>query len=646
MRCPVCAHENKADARFCVYCGAELQHESGVLQAGQLVDNGTYRIIRPLGKGGMGAVYLAANTKAFDRTCVVKEVIEYYDPTDPEEREKAIRRFEAEARTLASLKHPGIPDIYAYFSERGRNYLVMEYIEGPDLADGLTRQHDGSIIPGKAQPVEDVIQYAIEICQVLDYLEHHEPPVIHNDIKPANIILDQNSGRAVLVDFGTARTRYARPSAAAPSAQRASVYGTVGYAAAELYEGKAEPRSDIYALAATMYHLLTDDDPRDHPFQFPRMDSIPDPLRGILAKALANEVDERPTAAEFEKQLLLALQALYPSGASAPLPRPISFPNGQQATDHQQLVSLCTAHWDYAGEILYDGSIAHWLRDALHDPVAAKAAEEAVLRYPDDHDAGLEQFIRALDPQAIPVPHIGLLTDHLRYEAAGSGDDAEAIKIANTGAGYLYGTVSSSVPWLQVRGHVRCAPGATQSLPVVVDTSGLKPGQVYQAKVQIEASSGQSATVPIEVHVPAPAIAVRPAHVDLDTVSRKELFTGRGMLEIENRGKGRADCQIEGNPPWLFLDPQRFVCPPGQTQTVDMVGRVDLLPAEGTVHVATLRVSAEGGKPQQVEVEVKIAGQGARRASLGSTLAIAFATLILLGAIAWFVFRVLEAIGP
>jgi serine/threonine protein kinase len=645
MRCPVCAYENKPDARFCVYCGAELKRESSVLHAGQLVDDGTYRIIRPLGKGGMGAVYLAANTKAFDRLCVVKEVIEYYDPTDPEERKKAMRRFEAEARTLASLKHPGIPDIYAYFSERGRNYLVMEYIQGPDLADGLTRRHDGSVVPGKPQPLEDVIRYAIQICQVLDYLEHHEPPVIHNDIKPANIILDENSGRAVLVDFGTARTRYARSGTDAPSAQHASVYGTVGYAAAELYEGKAEPRSDVYALAATLYHLLTDDDPRDHPFQFPRMDAIPDPLRSTLAKALANELDERPTAAEFERQLLLALQALYPSNGSTPLPRPISFPNGEQATDRGELVSLCVAYWDYAGEILYDGSIAHWLRDALHDPVAARAAEEAVSQFPGDRDAGLERFIRALDPQAMPVPNIGLLTDHLRYEAEGSENNAQAIEIANIGDGYLYGTVSASEPWLQAPGHVRCAPGETQSLPVAVDVSGLKPGQIYQAKVQIETSSGQSATVPIEVHVPAPTVAVRPVHIDLGTVSRSELFTGRGMLEIDNRGKGRADCQIEGNPPWLFLDPQRFVCPPGHTQTVDMVGRVDLLPAEGSVHVATLRINVEGGRAQQVEVEVKIAGQGAQRGRLGAALAIAFATLILLGAIAWFVFRVLQALG-
>ena len=79
-----------------------------------MVDGGTYRIIRPLGKGGMGAVYLAANTKAFDRPCVVKEVIEYYDPSDAEARRKAIQRFEAEARTLASLQHPHVASVYGF----------------------------------------------------------------------------------------------------------------------------------------------------------------------------------------------------------------------------------------------------------------------------------------------------------------------------------------------------------------------------------------------------------------------------------------------------------------------------------------------------------------------------------------------------
>jgi serine/threonine protein kinase len=295
---------------------------TGVLRAGQLVDGGTYRIIRLLGRGGMGAVYLAANTRAFDRPCVVKETIEYYDPTDPIARRKAIERFEAEARTLALLKHSGIPDIYAYFTEDGRNYLVMEYIKGPNLAQGLTRDEDGRTVKGGPQPVEDTIRYVTQVCDVLVYLERQKPPVIHNDIKPANIILDENSGSAVLVDFGTAKSRYALPqpdqsAPGQPGRKQSSVYGTIGYAAPELYEGKAEPRSDVFALAATAYHLLTDDDPRAHPFKFPKMDTIPEPPRQALAAALEPDVRKRVSAAQFRARLEIGLDAKAPAPSSA-----------------------------------------------------------------------------------------------------------------------------------------------------------------------------------------------------------------------------------------------------------------------------------------------------------------------------------------
>jgi len=261
----------------------------------------------------MGAVYLAANTKAFDRPCVVKEVIEYYDRTDPDGREKAIRQFEFEARTLASLKHPGIPDIYAYFSEGGRNYLVMEHIAGKDLAQGLDDGEESGAPAGPAMPVTDVVRYAAQICDVLVYLSQRRPPVMHNDIKPANMILDPQSGRAVLVDFGTALSRYTHPAEGQAKGRQPRLYGTTGYAAPELFEGKAEPRSDVYALAATVYHLLTRDDPRAHPFQYPYLDQIETPLREVLAAALEADVGRRIDAAQFKERLHEALQALQAS---------------------------------------------------------------------------------------------------------------------------------------------------------------------------------------------------------------------------------------------------------------------------------------------------------------------------------------------
>ena len=124
--CPDCGRLNRPGARYCASCQTPLSLTSAQLQPGQILGNGAYQIVRPLGKGGMGAVWLVAQTRAFGRLAVLKEVIDYFDPTEPAERQKALDRFEAEARTLGDLKHPGIPDLYAYFSERGHNYLVME----------------------------------------------------------------------------------------------------------------------------------------------------------------------------------------------------------------------------------------------------------------------------------------------------------------------------------------------------------------------------------------------------------------------------------------------------------------------------------------------------------------------------------------
>ncbi len=638
MQCPACTNENKPGALFCAFCGYALVIDDPAesLQSGRLMDGGTYRIIRPLGKGGMGAVYLAANTKAFDRQCVIKEVIEYYDAADPEEHQKAVQRFEIEARILATLKHQGIPDIYAYFTENGRNYLVMEYIEGPDLADGLTREQDDQIVRGGPLKADDVIRYTRQICQVLDYLEKHQPPVIHNDIKPANIIIDGHTGRAVLVDFGTARTRYTmqQPAAVArPGRQQSSIYGTVGYAAPELYDGKAEPRSDVYALAATAYHLLTDDDLRLHPFQFPKMETIPSALREVLQAALSPKIEDRPTAAE----LGVRLDALMNRG-SRPLPA-LTFPQDDQAASRREMIELCVKHWDYATGILYDGSITRWLNDAIHDPAAARAADEAIRRYADDPNAGLEYFVRTLDPKVMPSPQLKVLSGRLSYDNIAGADNSRQIEVKNTGGGYLYGTVKSSASWVEVPDKLACAPGQSQTLPVIVRTASLAPGRVYQAKVEIQASGAQSAVVPIEIKVPPPVVDVSPTHIDLRVQGKGELFTERGGFEVRNRGKVAAKGQIEGNPEWLVLDPLQFVVRPGETRSIDLVGRADKLPQDPRGRLATLQVKIDGVRPSQVTVAAR--SNVPQESRLGATIMIGCAVMVLIAVLVWFVLTIL-----
>jgi serine/threonine-protein kinase len=159
---------------------------------------GGYRVLEPLGKGGMGALYLAADTGAFDRTCVIKELLDYYDPTDPEEARQAQVRFETEARLLAELSHPGIPRIYSFFSEAGRHYIVMEYIEGETLERAVTHTDPlGRTVAACPLSAEEVVRHAIRVCRVLEYLVAQPTPVVHHDIKPANLIVDRTRHVAV-----------------------------------------------------------------------------------------------------------------------------------------------------------------------------------------------------------------------------------------------------------------------------------------------------------------------------------------------------------------------------------------------------------------------------------------------------------------
>ena len=614
--CPDCGRLNRPGARYCASCQTPLSGGAARLQAGQLLDGGAYRIVRPLGKGGMGAVWLVAQTKAFDRLAVLKEVVEYFDPTNAQEWQKAVERFEAEARTLGDLKHPGIPDLYAYFSERGHNYLVMEYIEGPDLRKWLTPEDksSGQPVAGSLLPSDEVLRYTIQICQVLDYLARRQPPVVHNDIKPGNIIVDENSGRAVLVDFGTAQTRYLRASGR-PDQKKDSVYGTVGYAAPELYRGHSEPRSDVYSLAATAYHLLTDDDPRDHPSQYPQLDALPPSLADILQAALTTEVGDRSTAAEFQQQL-----DGYLAGLTAPL-RVLTFPDGDVADERDELLALAIKHWSYAAGILGDGTMAHWLRRTLHDPVAAQAADAAVKRWPGNLDAALDAFVRELSPAALPPGKMELRTTSLRLVGVDPAQRiTQQIEIANRGRGYLRGEILSTQPWLKVNQSFACPPGQVCTVPIEIDPTGLAPGRADLAAVTLTPAGGSPEVVAVQVSVAAgqaappqsarrlPAIEVSPKRVDLGTVDRKALSTSRVSVLVTNLSHSTVEVRVQGAPRWLLVKPQTFRLARGAKQEVGLVGRVDKVRSRR--EKATLVFALDGGRDQEVEVRLQIKRRG------------------------------------
>ncbi len=204
-----------------------------------------YRVVRQLGQGGMGAVYEAMDER-LHRTVALKETLV--------EHEELRRAFAREARLLANLNHPALPKVIDHFSEGTGQYLVMEFIAGADLAQQLTEQ-------GRPFPVEPVLAWADELLDALEYLHALEPPVIHRDIKPANLKLTPK-GHVVLLDFGLAKGTAGQMTRAHASQ---SVLGyTPNYAALEQIQGeRTSPRSDLYSLAATLYHLLTGHAPID-----------------------------------------------------------------------------------------------------------------------------------------------------------------------------------------------------------------------------------------------------------------------------------------------------------------------------------------------------------------------------------------------
>jgi serine/threonine protein kinase len=488
QRCqqPDCGSLNRPQARFCARCGQPLADRGApARRAGDLMRGGTYRILEVMGKGGMGALYLAADTGAFDRRCVVKELLAYYDPTDPEAARQAQARFETEARLLAELSHPGIPRIYSYFSEAGRHYIVMEYIEGETLEGAVTHVDAlGREVAARPLSAEEVVRHAIRVCRVLEYLADQPTPVVHHDIKPANLIVDRTSGEVRLVDFGTARARWA--------AEASSLFGTPGYAAPEQYQGHSDPRSDVYALAATVYHLLTDDDPGDHPFRFPQLEALPVPLAEALSRGLRLDVERRCGALEFRQ----ALETwLVPEEAA----QPFVFSGGAVAHTTTELVAICDQRWSEGREHLTAGHFEQWFRNRNRYDLVAKSQSSKLEK---DANAALEVFLRRLNPR-LPQPQLVVEPDHLHFgRATRNGLITLQLRVRNEGRGYGQVRLSTTSPWLKFeQQRVGCLAGAELSVPIYLDTAALPLRRAHQGIITCELGPGGRMSIPVEAEL-------------------------------------------------------------------------------------------------------------------------------------------------
>jgi len=293
------------------------------LPVGTHLQGGRYQIIGQLGHGGMGAVYLAKDMELFGRLCVVKQMRPFF--ASQSERRKAEEDFKREAEVLARLNHPGhprIPEVYGYFVESVDQFLVMKYIEGESLERRLER------LKGRLSEAE-VVRCAQEVANALVYLHSRRPqPVIHRDIKPANIIVDPED-RVWLVDFGLARAAVSSGARVMVAGGKTVAAGTPGYTPLEQWQMRPAPKSDIYALGATMHHLLTAHDPRDRFTSFPELDlellrsfstfqplsevrpDVSPALSSLVARCLDADPERRPSA----QQLEIELGRLAPTGS-------------------------------------------------------------------------------------------------------------------------------------------------------------------------------------------------------------------------------------------------------------------------------------------------------------------------------------------
>ncbi|NOZ72497.1 MAG: serine/threonine protein kinase [Chloroflexi bacterium] len=279
-----------------------------------------YRIIELIGQGGMGAVYKATDLRLEGRMCAVKEILPNLmgfedDPAAYQEQ------FYQEASTLARLDHPSLPKVSDYFSENGREYLLMDYVPGKDLREIIAAaKHRGEFLAE-----EKVMEWMQQLCDALAYLHTRTPPIVHRDIKPSNIKLTP-SGHIKLVDFGLVKLLIADESRTVTVVQGR---GTAQYTPLEQYggdTGHTDVRSDIYALGATLYHLLTLTPPVDARQRFLQPGSLALPRtinpaispvteRAILA-AMAMHPDDRPPSIEDFADLLFSPHDIVTPGAT------------------------------------------------------------------------------------------------------------------------------------------------------------------------------------------------------------------------------------------------------------------------------------------------------------------------------------------
>lgn len=520
ITCHYCGAKNPTGASFCDGCGAALTtkvaaqaqataqaqvaaaHSARAQQAtaqhsavhanpqfgtgrlpSQTMLRKQYLILRTIGRGGMAAVYQASDTKS-NRVVAIKEMSQ--DSLTPEEQREAIESFESEAALLQKLKQANLPHVYTYFSEQNRHYLVMDYIDGETLEQKL--------VAAKGPLREaDVLRWAKQLCAALAYLHAQKPPIIFRDLKPANVMVTKK-GEVKLIDFGIAR-HFKRGQT-----KDTQALGTPGYAPPEQYgNSQTDERADIYALGATLYHLLTNYDVGRTPFALPplrsRNSAISERTASAIEKATRLDRNDRyPTIGEFAQALGVGAKATAytaPQPAAAK-PRPTQ---AQQAQPSPVNTALDKAFRAASAAIVAGGAAA---LHAQMNPQSAKSPGAAF------RDAAIAAARTATGPGSALVTQ----PREIQLGQLRAGQDGSAsVTISRADNAPINGTLNPLSPWLHL--DKTSFSGASSLIQVTARTSEIHSAGPQRGTIEV-AVGNQRMYIPVRVDVIA-APQPRPA---------------------------------------------------------------------------------------------------------------------------------------
>ncbi len=466
MFCSKCGQENRNTDSYCVKCGGSLgtiyaeQGTEAVLDGTQALSkeppappsqaspgapgkrtlqNGRYTVVRELGAGGMGRVYLSHDEK-MESEVVIKEMLPFL--ATPKERDYIRKHFKEEAKILYRLKHAGLPRVTDYFFEGDSIYIIMEYIRGRDLESIIKSRPDGRI------NVDEFFQWIVKVLDVLEYLHSQDPPIIHRDIKPGNIMLTDN-GEVYLVDFGVAK-------AIAGKTVTQTRVGTPGFASPEHFFGKFMLSSDVYSLGATFHYLLTGDDPRSrNPFDYPPLnlyrDDVPPELQKILDRMLETERDYRYATVADVKQDLSNLSKILASRGV--LSRPVGIGDisampaegeeeGLEAGAGINYSATSAGGWQKQEDIIYDGAVCAVAYSSTGEFIACGTGSyEVSILSGENHE-----ILKRLQGHTDWVRTVTFSPDG-RYIASGSDD--KSIRIWDTETGKNTKTLAGHEDWIR-----------------------------------------------------------------------------------------------------------------------------------------------------------------------------------------------------